>query len=274
MTVNGRSSTRRRLWVLVWVIAGIVLAQRSEATPRERVQEALESYAQAQGMVDPSARKEGFRQSARLFEGVLDAVRPNADLLANLGAAALQGGDMGQAILAFRRALLLEPGHERSRTNLHYARGLLPSWVSRPAEVGGWDGFFSWWRMLSPAQQGTTGAIFFLLMAGSIAWGVRFAIPLVRNLAVIPGVIWLLILAQGLWGGEGQDHGVIIQEETMARAADSINAPASFIHPLPAGTEVRVMEQREGWTRIILANDRNTWIRSSALAWVRADEVK
>ncbi|MBF8273611.1 MAG: Tetratricopeptide TPR 2 repeat protein [Magnetococcales bacterium] len=254
-------------WLVVWGwVAVIFVCQGVWAGPRERVQEAVDSYVHAQGEGDPAVRKEGFRQAARLFKELLEEVDANADLYANLGAAALQGGDMGQAVLAFRRALLLDPGHERSRINLHHAREMLPSWVPRPVEEGVWDSFLSWWRVFSVAQRSAWGGVCFLLAAGGIAVAVRFGSLLARYVTLLPVLLWLLIVTQGFFAGEGVGHGVIIQEETLARAADSINAPASFANPLPAGTEVEVMDRREDWTRILLANGRNTWIRSSALA--------
>lgn len=262
-----------RLVVFLCAVVVVACSQNLWANPKERLQEALESYSRAQGEGDLSARREGFRQAERLFSDLAGDGEASADLFANLGAAALQGGHLGQAVLSFRRALLVDPRHERALQNLHYARGLLPTWVPRPVEEEGEVGFFSWFRSFSVAESRAVGAVFFLITALGVAISVRFKSPLARNLSIIPALIWMVMIFQGLTGGAGTDHGVIVQEETMARAADSNNAPASFVHPLPAGTEVKVVESREGWTRIGLANGRSAWVRASALELVQGGRV-
>ncbi|MBF0173302.1 MAG: hypothetical protein HQL83_07635 [Magnetococcales bacterium] len=258
----------RPWWIpLGWLMA-LMFANVAWATPEQQVHQALERYRQAQETQDPSARQEGFRQAQRLFATLVETVTPNADLYANLGAAALQAGDIGRAIWAFRSALALDPGHERSLTNLHFARGLLPSWLPRPEAHEPWDRL-SGWALIPAAQRSLPGGVLFLLAAAGIALAIRFDSLLTRSLALIPILLWLLVSFPGLlFDREKNDHGVILQEETLARAADSINAPVSFSHPLPAGTEVRVLEHRDGWTRIALANDHNAWIRASALIMI------
>ncbi|MBF0419041.1 MAG: hypothetical protein HQL78_02620 [Magnetococcales bacterium] len=256
------------LLVSLLLIGSVALAGDRGTLP-DRVKEAIESFSKAQNERDAAIRMEGFRQAERLFAALADEVGANVELETNIGVAAVQGGHVGAAVLAFRRALLLDPTHERARINLHYARSLLPSWVPRPAEEGGWDRFLSWWFLFSESKRQALGALFFLLAASGILVAVRFGSPLARFGAVIPSVLWMAVIAQGVWNHEGRDDAVIIPEETLARAADSINAPLSFAQPLPSGTEVTVLERREDWCRIALGNGRSAWIRSSALVMVQ-----
>ena len=50
-----------------------------------------------------------------------------------------------------------------------------------------------------------------------------------------------------------------------SRAADSEHAPLRFREPLPAGTEVRVLERREGWARVAFADGREAWLKQTAI---------
>lgn len=257
--------------LLCLLFFGSVAYSADRVTLQDRVKEAIETFTEAQGASDSAQRMEGFRQAERLFNALVADAGRNADLEANSGVAALQGGHVGAAVVAFKRALVLDPAHERSRINLHYARSLLPSWVPRPVEVGGWDRFFSWWFLFSESKRQALGAFLFLLAGSGILLAVRYGTPLARFGAVVPSVLWMVIFLQGFWNHEGRDDAVIIPEETLARAADSINAPLSFDQPLPSGTEVTLLEKREDWCRIALGNGRSTWIRPSALEMVRGN---
>jgi SH3-like domain-containing protein len=49
------------------------------------------------------------------------------------------------------------------------------------------------------------------------------------------------------------------------RSADSAGAPLAFANPLPAGTEVAIVEDRDNWVRIVLADGSRGWMTASAI---------
>ena len=53
--------------------------------------------------------------------------------------------------------------------------------------------------------------------------------------------------------------------EAVARAADSSLAPSAFPQPLPAGVELRILEERAPWLRVRLANGRDAWLNRSSV---------
>ena len=116
------------LVLLLGLDSGPGLAQDLEAT----LHEAVSGYAEALDTEDRDRRLEKFRRVERLFTAVVDRADANADLYANLGNAALQAEHLGAAVLAYRRALLVDPDHSRARQNLEHVRGLAPDWVPRP----------------------------------------------------------------------------------------------------------------------------------------------
>ena len=93
----------------------------------------------------------------------------NADLYANAGTAALQAERLGPAVLAFRRALALDPDHTTSQRNLAHARTLLPAWVPKVGSDSVFDTFFFWHRSLSTFERSAAAAVCFLLAALAIA---------------------------------------------------------------------------------------------------------
>ncbi len=256
-----------------------VLLALAPATPaadveRERMLErAVDAYTEALDTPGRDLRRERFRSAERLFDGVARTGIENPDLYTNLGNAALQGERLGAAILAYRRALWLDPDHARARQNLAHARTLLPQWVPRPQAGSLLDTFFFWHRTQSRAERSMLAAGLFLaaglLLAGSI---LRKSAPL-RNLAMLPALGWCGVLASLLLdpASSAAREAVVTLPEVVARAADSVHSQRRFSQPLPAGTELRILEEREGWIRVGLANGREGWISSSGVSVVRPD---
>lgn len=233
-----------------------------------RLTEAVDAYSSALDTEDRDLRLAAFRRSERLFGALVEAGDPSADLYANLGNAALQSEYLGKAVLAYRRALLLDPDHVRALKNLEHVRALAPDWVPRRSTDGVFvDTFFVWHRTLSVSERALAGAVAFALSGLLIACGIALRSSLARNLAILPGLIWVVLLTSLILdpAEAASADAVVTAQETIARSADSIHAPARFSRPLPTGTEVRILERREGWLRIEIANGREAWVRASSL---------
>lgn len=254
------------LLLCLWI--GSTPGLGAAADPQDTLAQAVAAYMQAQEATLRDERLAGFRQAQRLFEHAAGQGVRSADLYANLGNAALQAERLGPAILAYRRALELDPNHARASQNLRHARTLLPAWVPRPGPEGALESFFFWRNLLSPAEQAGIAALAFLLGALLLAAAIRWRSPLARTLAVLPLLAWLglLISAAIETRGGGKDAAVIVADETVGRGADSHNARARFAEPLPGGTEVRVRETREHWVHIVLADGRDAWVARAAVA--------
>ena len=66
----------------------------------------------------------------------------------------------------------------------------------------------------------------------------------------------------------GLDAAVIVVPEITARRGDSDAYEPSFTTPLHAGTELLVIEERNDWFHVALADGRRTWLRARAAAVV------
>ncbi len=238
-------------------------AEEVEAT----LDEAIEVYAEALETEDREQRLERFRRAERLFATVATSAQPTADLYANLGNAALQAEHLGVAVLAYRRALLLDPDHERAGQNLEHVRGLTPDWVPRPQTQSVFDSFFDWHRTVSPAERELAAALAFGLAALLVALGVAARSSAARNASLLPGFVWLVLVASIAVdpSAAAREQGVVVGRELVVRAADSVHSPARFSRPLPIGAEVDVLETREHWLRVALANGREGWVRASGV---------
>ncbi len=256
-----------RAGIFISAVATAPFLLGAEESAGALLDEALRVYAAALEESERDLRLERFRQAERLFDRIIESGIENAELYVNRGNAALQAERLGCAVLAYRKALRLDPDHARARKNLEHARTLLPAWVPRPAHKGILDSFFFWHRTLSREERTTAAAICFALSVLLLALAVRWQRPWLRNLALLPGLAWLALLSSVALerAGDGPHEAVITAGEVVARAADAAHAPSPFGEPLPGGTEVVILEERERWLHVRLANGRDAWLPSASV---------
>ena len=256
------------------VLMVLVPDARAADVEREHMLErALDAYKEALDTPSGDLRRERFRSAERLFAGVARTGVENPDLYTNLGNAALQGERLGAAILAYRRALWLDPDHARAARTSRTLGPCFPSGclVREPDRYS--TRFFFWHRTQSRAERSMLAALLFfaaaLLLAASI---LRRSAPL-RNLAMLPALGWCAVVASLLLdpASSATREAVVTSPEVVARPPDSVHSPRRFSQPLPAGTELRVLEERDGWIRVGLANGREGWISSSSVGKVRSE---
>ncbi len=258
------------LVVLATQISDTVVA----ADSRDLLQQAIETYQSALDTSDRGQRVQSFSRAESLFASAIQqqwtedpSHRTSADLYVNLGNAALGAEHLGPAILAYRRALLADPKHRRARQNLQHARGLLPDWVPTPEENIAIGSFFDWTRGLKPADWSGLAAIAFLITMLLAAVYLRTGKATARHLAIVFGIIWIGTLAKPLidQSKQSQRLAVVIVPDVIARSADSINAPARFPEPLPSGSELYILDDRDDWIRVQLFDSREAWVPASAI---------
>ena len=240
---------------------------RSEASG-SALEQARATYGTALAEADRVRRTRLFAEAERSFRAIA-AARPDApDLLVDWGNAALGAGDRGRAVLAWRRALAVDPGNERAVRNLAWVRDRGPIWLPRPAARGALDSLLFWRGRLSVAQRHWVGAgAFALAVALAIPWSRRRARTL-RRLAVVPFVVWVTATGSAVLSMDTSGAAVLLADGAVLRSADSVGAPPAFGNPLPSGTELAVLEERATWVRAALADGTQGWLPASGVARV------
>jgi hypothetical protein len=137
------------------------------------------------------------------------------------------------------------------------------------------DTFFFWHRTLTRSDRALGAAFGFAVAALLVAGAILFQRIWLRNVAIVPGLLWLVLLASVAIDRSAAvlDEAVITADEAVARAADSALAPSTLPAPLPEGVEVRILERRSPWLRIRLANGRDAWVAESALTLVEVEDA-
>jgi len=221
-----------------------------------------EAYQQALGVSDASARKASFARAAAALGEAAQVTPDRPELLADWGNAALGAGDVATATLAYRRALAIDPSNPRAKKNLAWLRNRATP-ALRPTSGGAADTLFffhDWPRSRKLVFGAVAFALAILLV---VPWSGRRRRGLVM-LALIPAIAWLaLIISVALEDHHAGD--AVVMDAVVLRAADSSGAPAAFGDPLPRGTEVTVVEQRDAWAKLRIANGTVGWVQSGAV---------
>ena len=233
----------------------------------EDLTSARDAYQAALAESDRLRRVRLFEQAAAGFRPVAQSNPAAAELQVDWGNAALGAQDRGWAVLAWRRALRADPANERASRNLKWVRDRLPVWLPRPASAGALDSLMFWRDRLTAAQLLVLGgAGFALAVLVLVPW--RRAPQTWRwALSVLAAVVWLTATASALTANGG-DAAVVVLEGATLRSADSVGASPTFANPLPAGTEVTVVEDRGTWLRVALADGTQGWLSASGVSRV------
>ena len=258
---------RCSVWLGTWALVVGVASAGDTPSSETLLGEAVETYTAALGTEARDARLAAFRRAKHLFAAVAEQRREAAPALyTNLGNAALLSRDLGGAVLAYRRALAVAPDSAQARQNLEHARSLVPDWVPTPQPSGLWNHLIR----PEPASQSARfrlGALFCAAAALLRAAGIRWRRSSLRQAALYPALVWLLLVGSAVLGHQHARlrAAVVTVDETLARSADSQLAPSAFPEPLPGGTEVGIVDTRPPWARVRLANGDDVWVAESSL---------
>jgi hypothetical protein len=243
-------------------LAGAAAVRAEDAGDLDR---ARVVYREALAAESEEAQVARFGEAAALLAAAVARTPDRPGLLTDWGNAALGARDLGRAALAYRRALALDRGDRRAARNLAWVRDSLPDWAPTPGDEGAIDSLLFWHRRWSVEGRHIGAALAFaatLLLL--MPWGRRRE-PWLRRVAAIPALMFVGLLGSALLEPDRGGEAVVIEDGAVLRSADSPHAPAALERPLPAGLEVTVVEEREQWREIALADGRRGWLPRAAI---------
>ena len=205
-----------------------------------------------------------FSEAQQQYQTLVERGEWSANLFYNLGNAEFRAGSPGRAMLAYERALALEPTHAEARGNLRLLRDQTNAKVPAP----GWP----------EAAFGALSLDAWTLLAAISGWVVVFGIvvPFATRRASSAGLVFTMVVALfvlaysavGAWHtGKNRDAGIIVAKQVEARLAPADRAGLAEV--LPAGSRVRVLSERGDWTYCELPNKGLGWVPSSSVERVR-----
>ncbi len=227
--------------------------------------EVARAFQEAQKTFDEADSPEDFLRAAGLYQSILDRGVVSGVVLYNQGNAYMRAGRRGRAIAAYRQAQRYRPRDPYLESNLSFALGTEnPAGRRRPVV----EYLLFWQDWLSyPEKARLTAAaavVTFVLAVAGLFWHRR----LLTRLAI--GVLALTLLLAFSTGYDWYRydyvvHGVVVQDEVIARKGNAASYEPAFTEALTEGTEFRLVEARGDWLLIRLPGGQEGWVERGAV---------
>ncbi|MBI9101986.1 MAG: tetratricopeptide repeat protein [Spirochaetales bacterium] len=256
-----------------------LLAQSGTTTSEEETSEnsrlvllAEDSYLKGLELEEErkGAGRDDFLKSAAYYKTLIEERGIlNEHIFFNQGNAYLNGGETGEAVLSYNRALRFAPMNKAIRYNLHQAEEKIGNRISSssPEEIK---------RILFFFHYDITGKMkgLILLIMSLILWGILITglyKPAIRRfilIPLIPALIFGTSLLVEVVSERLHPQLVLTAEKTVARKGDSASYAPAFDAPLEGGTSGKMMDEQGEWWLIRLEGGIECWIPGENAAFV------
>jgi tetratricopeptide (TPR) repeat protein len=203
-----------------------------------------------------------------LYTSLLEQGVENGTIYYNLGNAYLRNGELGRAIAAYRHSQSFQPRNQDLHANLDFARKSAKDAIQPPQPSALLATLFFWHYQLSLSE-----LVWTVLVVNLLLWSILVLRLYRRASEALRWTFFGLLLLLLATGGSLAVHtlfpaqiAVVVPQEVDALTGPSDDAVVRF--KLHAGSEVRVMDQRDGWLRIALPDDQQGWVDRQYLAVV------
>ncbi len=207
-----------------------------------------------------AAYEEGkFEQASKLYSSIIASGSYSPDLFYNLGNSLARLDQPGAALLNYQRALALSPHHAEAAFNASYLRSKLPEIPVTSSPAARFFGHFS------ASEYALMASVGFWVMASAatIALLGRLTPPV---LAV--GLLSALTLALGITGflvqrplDPSPNSAMCTASSARAHFAPATSSPV--VAPIPPGTPLEILSEKNDWLYVRLPDRRLGWMPSS-----------
>ena len=237
----------------------------SEAQMHDLFSQGKSLFKQANAKVstDPEAARDLYERAALRFERLAaEGGLENGKLYYNIGNAYFRMGDLGRAILNYRRAARYIPNDPNLKQNLSFARSQQTDKIEETQQARVFKTLLFWHYDFSPNTRALVFAFCYGLfwLAALIHLFNRRIPRWVFVCTAVLGILFFGSIAYETIQYSRHPGGVILSEEVVARKGDGPAYQPSFKAPLHEGTEFTLIDKRGGWYQIELPDARRCWI--------------
>lgn len=211
-----------------------------------------------------------FKRAIELYGEILQRGECSVKLYYNLGNAYYKENRLGKAILNYNRALMLDPTDEDVAYNMALANArtvdkidsvpefFLKSWARTVGQTFGSDG----WAMIGIVALGLGfAAIILWLLSDTTLWR-KFGFY-VGILAISASLISTYYAAYQRNRQLLSDEAIVMNLVAPVKSSPSDGSKDIFV--LHEGTKVRVTEELNGWSEIVLSDGNKGWVMNNAI---------
>lgn len=258
-------------------LLALAASARADAiSPPEALAEferALQEFDEGQRLLaeQPERARPVFRSAAQRFSSLIAGGFVNGRLEFNLANSYLQAGDVGRAILHYRRGERMIPGDPLLQDNLASARARCLTQIPPARRDAVLRSLFFWHYETSPSTR---------IRAALFLYVVAFFLLTVRSLISRSAVTWSAAVAGVLalscggsvmaeqWSQRNAGPAVVTTMDVVVYKGPGAGYQRQFEQPLQPGVECVIRERRGGWWRMELPDGKNGWIESSTVELV------
>jgi tetratricopeptide (TPR) repeat protein len=236
----------------------LALAQ-NPVTPTEAMRVANQKYEAGE-----------YSEAAAIYETILASGLHHSTVYYNLGNAYYKQGDIGRAILNYRRAQRLDPRDADVVANLNIARTQTVDKLDAPVE-GGWSNLVKFAAEWLTVGEAIVLALVLWQLIGLLALIALLRPVLRRWCAIGMGVlavflaIGLISIANRFYREQNYAPGVIVAEAIDVTSGPGTSNQYLIEFTVHAGAEVSLLESRPGWDRLALPGDLQGWAPAEAV---------
>lgn len=260
------------------LLAGLADAPQVQLDPSQKATlfaEANTAYQRASESktIDAAEARQGFSESARKYQTLVDSGVSNYKLFFNLGNAYLQSDSLGRAIANYQRSTNLFPLGTTPRRNLEFAQQLAGTNLEAETTSTMWlVGHFQAWVVNLPSSIWLG-----LLLTGWAGICLSCLVMLARpgfraRYFTVPATILLLSVAFGLtWRAQTDSpnpKAVFVADEVPVYQGSSEAFPLLSTLKVSEGDSVEVLQRRGDWVQIRGANGQLGWAKAGSLEQV------
>ncbi len=288
-----RASAGRIAGVVIvagWVLAGSSARAeargpvRARAQPvlldlREVFEEALADFEEGLQVQaeNPDRARRRFRLAVQGFETIAAAGVVNGRLEFNLGNSYLQAGDLGRAILHYRRAQRLIPGDDLLEGNLKVAQSRCLTTIRPTRRNAFLRSVFFWHYDTSVAGRAKAAivlyAAFWVLLAARNFMPGKALTTLLIGCAVMAVALGASVAVDDLLD-RNAPGGVVTAMDVVVQKGPGLAYQRQFEQPLQPGVEFTLRRRRGDWLSIELPDGQIGWIETAAVELVPTERFQ
>ncbi len=229
---------------------------------------------------DSAYNQERFTEAIKLYGDALKENGRNADIYYNLGNANYRAGHIAQAVLAYERALRINPAHADARANLDFVNSRLEdkpednnSILARAHE--------SVVRAMSANMWAWTAFAAFVLLCGAVAIYIFSGEVKLRKIGFFGGLIlavltiyFIVVSADASARIDDHSEAIVTVPSTLLNSVPRQPRQTEKVVPLHEGTKVEIIDSVATPDDPVSPRWYNVRINGSTGAWLRATDVE